>query len=403
MGFSAQFSTIDQVLSNTRQYWQILPFQHLSLPWSENTALVEFLNTLSLSDIEQLDSDDQLLRTTFADYLEPALDCIKPLPLSQTVASSCPDRFKAGIKGRKWAQIELLAALVPRGDHQVLEWCAGKGHLGRLISYQQQRPVLSVEWQSQLCQHGQQLSDKFGVSQSFVQADVLSHNMVPLAKAQQQIVALHTCGQLHLELLKQAQLAKAQDLVIAPCCYHLIASDIYQPVSAIAQASRLSLARHDLNLSMQQTVVATKREKSHRATEVAWRLGFDLLQRSLRGSDQYLPLPSIRQSMLTATFDQFCDWACRKKNIELPADTDFSHFEQAGWQRRLTNARIEIVTHAFRQLLERWLLLDRVLYLQQHGYQVALTNFCEREITPRNAVIIASYQTSNKPLSSLKS
>jgi len=394
MNFSAQFSTIDQVLSQTRQYWQILPFQHLSLPWPENTRLVEFLNSLSLSDIEQLDGDDELLRSTFADYLEPALDCIKPLSMSGAVAEpgACPDRFKAGIKGRKWSQIERLAALVSPSNHQVLEWCAGKGHLGRLISYQQQRAVVSVEWQDHLCQQGQLLSDKFLVNQTFVQADVLQPSTDLVTQPKQQVVALHACGQLHLELLKQAQQTKTQDILLAPCCYHIISTTVYQPLSAVVQASDLALARRDLNLSVQQTVVATEREKKHRAIEVAWRLGFDLLQRSLRDSDQYIPLPSIKQSMLTATFEQFCHWACAKKNIELPADTNFDSFEQAGWQRRLTNGRIEIVTHAFRQLLERWLLLDRVLYLEQHGYQVSLVNFCEREITPRNAVIIASYQ-----------
>jgi Methyltransferase domain len=392
MDYLEQFRTIDQVLTQTRQYWQILPFQYLSLPWHNNSLLTQYLETLSITDIEKLDADDSLLRTTFAPYLNIALDCIEQLAPISAPISQCPDRFKTAIKGRKWAQIERFEALVPLGKNEVLEWCAGKGHLGRLISYHQQRTVTSVEWQQTLCQQGQQLSDNFGVDQSFIQADVLNpdNGTVALVKQEQQLVALHACGDLHVALLKQATLVRSKKLLIAPCCFHLIASQTYQPLSDAAQTSRLTLVKRDLNFSMQKTVVAGQREKQHREIEVAWRLGFDLLQRRLRGSDQYLPLPSIRQSMLTQSFGQFCQWACGKKNITLPKDSDLKTFEDAGWRRRLVNARIELVTHAFRQLLERWLLLDRVIYLQEHGYNVELLNFCQPEITPRNAIIIGS-------------
>lgn len=390
MDYLKQFTAIDRILNQTRQYWQIQPFQLLSLPWHHNVALTKFLDTLSISDIEKLDTDDVLLRTTFGRYLNLDLDCIEPLAQARGPISQCPDRFKAAIKGRKWQQIERFAALVPSGSNEVLEWCAGKGHLGRLISYQQRRPVTSVEWQPTLCRQGQALSDKLRVVQSFIQADVLDSDAGPLVKPDQQLVALHACGDLHVALLKQATLIRSKQLLIAPCCYHLIGQDKYQPLSETGQASGLILAKRDLNLSMQKTVVAGQREKKHREIEVAWRLGFDLLQRSLRGAQQYLPLPSIRQSMLMGTFREFCDWACDKKNLTLADNIELRVFETGGWQRRLVNARIEVVTHAFRQLLERWLLLDRVIYLQEHGYSVELLNFCQDNITPRNAIIIGS-------------
>ena len=389
MDFLQQFKAIDHVLTNTRQYWQILPFQFLTLPWRDNSALNYYLNTLTMEQIETIDSDDQLLRTIFSRYLDTSLDCIAPLTQVNPRITDCPDRFKVAIKGRKWQQIERFEALVPRGNSEVLEWCAGKGHLGRLISFHQQRPVVSIEWQQAQCDQGQKMSDKFELEQSFIQADVLKGQQ-QLIKPDQQLVALHACGDLHVVLLQQAVAVKSKQLLIAPCCYHLIGSTSYQALSFAGQASGLTLNRRDLNLSMQKTVVAGVRDKKHRAIEVAWRLGFDLLQRKLRGIDQYLPLPSVRQSMLMGSFSQFCQWACDKKGLSLDLGLDVASFEQAGWQRRLTNARIEIVTHAFRQLLERWLLLDRVLFLEQQGYEVELANFCDAAITPRNAIIRAT-------------
>ena len=54
--------------------------------------------------------------------------------------------------------------------------------------------------------------------------------------------------------------------------------------------------------------------------------------------------------------------------------------------------RIELVRHVFRRALEIWLVLDRGLYLQQAGYDVSLSEFCEKQLTPRNVLIQATRQ-----------
>jgi len=387
--FAQQFKNIDRLLSLTRQYWQIMPFEHLDLPWSQNQRLREFLQLLSVKEMERLDLDDVALRQKLTIVLGETLDIIEPLPCSEVSLPSVAPWFKAGIKGRKWQQIERFSATIPSRNTPILEWCAGKGHLGRVISYVQQREVVSLEWQQSLCQQGGELASKHKIRQSFVHADVFSSDINNLLSSHQHAVALHACGDLHIQLIKRASRCSTNELSVAPCCYHLIAGDTYQPLSKLAQLSDLHLSKQDLSLSMAQTVVASARERKHRATEVAWRLAFDILQRKLTGVDQYLSLPPIRQSILTGSFEQFCEWACDKKFLIKPALFDYTGLERQGWQRRELNARIEVVTHAFRELLERWLLLDRVLFLEQAGYQVSLSQFCPRQVTPRNAMIYA--------------
>jgi hypothetical protein len=44
----------------------------------------------------------------------------------------------------------------------------------------------------------------------------------------------------------------------------------------------------------------------------------------------------------------------------------------------------------FRRAIEVWLVLDRALYLQQQGYHVSVTTFCEKQLTPRNILILAN-------------
>ncbi len=390
LSFTEQFQQIDSLLRKTRSYWQIRPFEHLQFPWPENSALCHYASGLSSGQIEKLDVDDKRLRQVISPLIGTNLDIIEPLPCLNSLKVDAPTWLKAGIKGRKLQQIESFCALTLDTKSPVLEWCAGKGHLGRLIAFTQQRSVTSVEWQQQLCADGELLSLKHKLNQRFRPGDVLSDEVDGLLQSKQHAIALHACGDLHIALLTKAVLAKTQRITIAPCCYHLIDGQDYQKLSQQAQSSELQLQRSDLSLSMQQTVVAGQRQQRHRATEVAWRLAFDLLQRDIRQQNHYLPLPSIRQSMLVGTFDDFCQWACDKKGLVLVDKSILDHYQQRGWQRRELNSRIELVTHAFRQLLERWLLLDRILFLEQHGYRVNLSEFCAHEITPRNAFIDAT-------------
>ncbi|GAL12265.1 hypothetical protein JCM19233_3257 [Vibrio astriarenae] len=50
---------------------------------------------------------------------------------------------------------------------------------------------------------------------------------------------------------------------------------------------------------------------------------------------------------------------------------------------------LSLLPQIFRRPLERWLVLDRALYLTEKGYEVTVGTFCERQATPRNLIIRA--------------
>lgn len=387
--WSQAFDQIDSLLIKTREYWQISPFEHIDMPWLSNVALQSDLLLLTDDILDELESSDQKVRQYIEPFIGIKLDILENLPVITKPLKSVPSYFKAGIKGRKWSQISSFESMLPVNTSSILEWCAGKGHLGRLIGFQRQLPIISLEWQSNLCQQGNLLAKKHEVQQEFIEADAFSSTVSTLLDPSQHVVALHACGALHTTLLQRSSEQLVSGLTIVPCCYHLIAGQYYEPLSANAKKSKLRLSRQHLSLSMQQTVVAGNREVNHRVIEVAWRLGFDLLQRKIRQQDEYLPLPTIKQSLLSGSFEDFCVWACTIKGLTLNKDTVLNDYEEKGYQRQRINKRIELVTHAFRQLLERWLLLDRVIFMEEQGYDVALFNFCESSITPRNAMIQA--------------
>nr|WP_320125601.1 methyltransferase [uncultured Shewanella sp.] len=446
--YPQRFSQLNQLLEQSAALWQVRAFEANALPWAQAfPQLAEAVWALADAELDGLDAEQSLLVKALSPALSLDLKALgqdwdlslltasiadssafnqktvadKADVTKQSLANNTAPQgglsfdyeahFSAHIKGRKWQQITAFVQHLPQLNLPVLEWCAGKGHLGRLIAKARGADVVSLEWQAPLCEAGQAFADKWQLSQTFICADAFAigaeHRAIatvetpvehpsaanPLTTnpltARQQAVALHACGDLHVRLLSLAAEAGTQALAISPCCYHLIQASDYQPLSNLAQQSSLKLSRHDLQLPLQQSVIANPKQQALRHQEIAWRLGFDALQRQCRQIDEYLPLPSLKQSQLSGSFTDFCLWAAETKAVNLTKKKDFEAWLEIGRQRQQLTRRIDLVAHLFRTVLEQWLILDRACFLQEQGYGVCVGEFCANSVTPRNSLILA--------------
>ncbi|MCH1928948.1 SAM-dependent methyltransferase [Shewanella sp. A25] len=412
------FTKLNQLLEQSTALWQVRAFEAKALPWEGMfPSLAKAVWALDDEKLDALDAKQEDLVETLGpalsedlaalgvnwdlSLLTQTLSDISGAVLSKTDAIDTEGlaHFSAHIKGRKWEQIIAFVQHLPQHDLPVLEWCAGKGHLGRLIAKSRGVDVISLEWQEALCEEGQAFAKKWQLTQQFVCADAFAiepeghhtslHQTANPLRTEQQAVALHACGDLHVRLLQLAAKTNTQALAISPCCYHLIQTEQYQGLSRLAKASALSLSRHDLQLPLQQSVIANPKQQLLRHREIAWRLGFDALQRECRGIDAYLPLPAIKQSQLSDSFEAFCHWAATQKSVSIGNISDFQPWLAIGQHRQQLTRRIDLVAHLFRRVLEQWLILDRCCFLQERGYRVQLGEFCPNSVTPRNALILA--------------
>ena len=394
-----QFQRLDSILSSHRKYWQLRPFSMLDLPWREsNPNLCDWLHEQPQQLHDRIDKDPQKLLaclSPFIENIEEIQDLCK-LPRNIFQQQDTPAWLGNNIPGRKWKQIQAFEQIATQSQLPVLEWCAGKGHLGRLVSFRRQQPVRSLELSSQLCVHGQALADKHRLPIMFINQDALATEASSYLEQDQHAVALHACGDLHLQLIKLASQKGTRNISISPCCYHLIQDEQYIPLSTAAKQSNIKLDHHDLRLPLQETVTAPKRIEQLKQKEVSWRLGFDLLQRNLRDDNQYMNTPNLPKQLLKGHFKDYCLWVGTKKGLEIPHNTDFSYYEQAGYIRYPVIRKIERVRHLYRRPLEIWLTLDRALYLEEQGYKVSISEFCERHLTPRNILIEATNSLSSK-------
>ncbi|MEC6795732.1 methyltransferase [Photobacterium sp. S4TG1] len=386
------FRHLDALLVKNRQFWQFMPFAERDFVWHQNLPFCQWLSGLDDSQLQLLSHDMSALTTALMPWISDAealtqlSNKIKPLTRTQRTV---PQGLDSGIPGRKWQQIIAFNEVLPPLGLPWLEWCAGKGYLGRVLAASHQHSVTSLEWQSQLCIDGELAAKQLGLAINFIHADAFSSESDNAITTHQHAVALHACGDLHVSLLQRVAANKGAAVSISPCCYHLIHQSHYQPMSAIAKTSPLVLSKHDLRLPLQETVTAGNRVKQLRFVEVSFRLGFDLLQREIGQTETYLSVPNVQKALLNQGFEAFCLWAAAKRGVDLPENIDFDKWLRQGEKRFAIIERMELVRQLFRRPLEIWLALDRVCFLEEQGYKVVLGTFCDKPITPRNLLIHA--------------
>lgn len=387
MSLSERQRQLDALLLVFRPLWHPQPFCELRPAWCEQwPALAAELLALSEDQVAHFNDDGNAALGLLARHLPEVAEIAALAELPRLPARAMPalDAFwDREIPGRKRAQIEAFAAAAAVSGQPVLDWCGGKGHLGRLLALAWQVPVHSLDFDAALCDDGRALALRIGVDHAFIHADALAVEGWP--QAGQHGVALHACGELHRRLIREGAAHGASGLDVAPCCYYRGIEAHYRPLSGPLQ---LQLSRDDTRLAVTETVTAKARETRQRDQALAWKLGFDAWRRRV-GDGAYRTFKPVPERWLRAPFAQFMQQMIAREGLPPLPESAAAEFEQAGWRRRREVMGFSIARHAFRRALEIWLALDLAVYLENSGYSVRLGSFCERALTPRNLLVSA--------------
>lgn len=384
-----RFQALEEVLLELQPLWRAQPFKQARPAWCEaHPELTAALLSLSDTELAHLRSDDSYLYQWLSDFIPEFSDLAALLQIEKisSVDEQGGQHLDWAVPGRKWQQITAFSSALQEVSGTAIEWCGGKGHLGRLLASKTQQSVTTLERDANLCEAGQKLSQRAGVKQTFKQVDVFSP-LTPNLR-QHHVVALHACGELHRHLVRKAVAEHSPAIDIAPCCYHLYGEQNYQPFS---ETSSLLLTKDDLRIAVTETVTSKLREVRRRDREMAWKLGFIALLEGLSEEKTYRAIAPIDKHWLNGSFEEFCRQLALRDGLEqyLRGQIAWYDYEAHGWVRQSEVMRLSILRHAVRRVIELWLVLDMALYLESNGYQIRLGTFCATHLTPRNILLSA--------------
>ncbi|WP_227515442.1 methyltransferase [Marinobacter salinus] len=396
--FYNRWQQLNDWLLQHQGFWQPAPFMEAEPEWTlQYPELACMVADWSDAHCNALDDAPAELAKLVSWHL-PALGMYEDLvslpelsrPEAEVEEVTLPEVRAVDMPGRKRLQSGALTAAVQPLRQSVLDWCCGKGHLSRTLAPHCPERVEGYEWNAGLVRDGNRLAARFGDPVSLHCQDVMAENLALPANAHG--VALHACGELHRQLIRRGSQAGMARLSISPCCYHLGGVSRYRPMSvrAAGYPGVLTVSRNDIRLAVRETVTAPARVREQTRRVSQWRLGFDGLQRHLRGCNEYLPVPPHPSRLVHGDFEAFCRWAAEEKQLTVPPDTDFNHWSAFGARRLKQVRRHELLRHIFRRPLELWIVLDYAVFLEEQGYRVRLGEFCARSLTPRNLLIDAT-------------
>ncbi|HNB78937.1 MAG TPA: methyltransferase [Rhodocyclaceae bacterium] len=384
-----RLARLDDLLETHADLWRPQVYKLESPAWCErHPQLVANLLALPDHDVDVLMADHGAL----IDFVARAVPTIRraapliELPPSENHGLPQPGpHAMRDVPGRKAAQIERFAAAVGHCAMPVVEWCAGKGHLGRRLALSYGALVTSLEVDARLCDEGRALARRDGIdTQRFVTGDVSG----PFARGhlrERHAVALHACGDLHRALLEQAVEDGAGAIHLAPCCYHKVAT----PARAVmGDPGFVMLSRNDLRLAVSDAATAAPREIMAARLESAWMLGFRAV---VAGERQSMRLSGHRHAKIPCEggFRNYCEQSASHAGLAIDSDIDWAAAEREAIALEHRVRRLALPRLAFRRVIETRLVFDRARFLEQHGYRVSVSQFCERRLTPRNILIAA--------------
>lgn len=395
-----RFAALSALLTGYRAVWEPRPFASARPAWAvAHPEVARWLLSLDDAAVARLDEGPAgALRgapATLRAWAEAASALVAvPMARGSRPARLEDPRLQWRIPGRKWRQIEAFAAALGDDDGRapIVDWCAGKGHLGRTLAAARGVPVTLVEHDAALGREALELAATAGVDAAFSPVDAHGPGARAALGPETVAVALHACGGLLASLLRAAVDARVPRVHAAPCCYHRAHVDGRgtTPLSAAGRAAGLTLTHSALRLATTDEVVAPGRLRRGRRRENAWRLGLDELLREASGVDAYTPLGTLPPELMKLSFRAFCEEAAALRGLALPAAWDAARAERMGFLRAQEARALGVVRGLFRGPLELWLALDRAFFLVEAGYLVRVERFCARAVTPRNLLISAS-------------
>ncbi len=366
-------------------WWKPRPFiASGALPWVADAPEVErWLMTLGHDDLDAIEAAGCLPASAPAllHTFEAEVQALVAVP---ALASSPVDRATAAhVPGRKRLQIEGLVDNV-QASGPIVDWCGGKGHLGRSLGHRHRQPVTVIEHVAAYADEARALAAKLEVALTFVAADVLDPRVDVHLGPGVLGIGLHACGALGVRLLQAGVARGAASVVLAPCCLH---KDTWRALSVAGARCDPGIDHSALRLATSDEVVAPPRLRTARRRENAWRLGLDHLLREASGHDVYTPLGTLPSELLREPFEVFCRAVAELRGLDLPASWSPQAMEALAHRQALAARALGLVRGAFRRALELWVVFDRATYLEEHGLAVDVATFCARAVSPRNLLI----------------
>lgn len=282
---------------------------------------------------------------------------------------------------------------------KIIDIGGGVGFLAQTLNNQYKHQVISIDMNPVLQntgidRHGKNAKDpsnKVVFKNMKVEAagefrDVLKERVMP--------VGLHTCGKLALDIIRTSANAKVPAIVNFGCCYHTLDKTAeLQNISQFAKDNEpLWMNKFALTLSCRAHKKMDDKDYDLKLKVKLYRYAMHILLHDHYDIRELVTLGNSSPKLYDESFGTYALEQLKRISVQ-PRHTiqELNAFYNNPKLIELILRMLAagLIRNALGRSLELYLLLDRVIYLEEQGYQVSIEEFFVEELSPRNIGITA--------------
>ena len=380
------------------------PLTHYPLEWVDELAAIkdkESCIRLEKKDIAGLVHSDGLKR--FYARLEELSQVEVPPPTAPIPEG--PFTFLYVIP-KKEHEIRKLAPFINQAFQQtksqkIVDIGGGIGLLAQSLANQYDLPVTSLDMDPVLQKTGRERHlknsrlPKNKVDYQNVKVELENAAFRNLLTSETMTIGLHTCGMLAVDHLKVSVKSHTKAMLNMGCCYHKLPDGgSGQNISKFAQElpNKLTLEQFALTLASRAHRKMDEGDFDFKYKVKQFRYALHFLLHDRYGHQAMVNLGNSHPSLYDEPFAVYAMEQFTRMNM-LPnesMDELNTYFADPKLQDLIWRMQAAtLIRNSFGRLLELYLQLDRVIYLEEQGYNSRLIEFFNEEISPRNLGIYA--------------
>ncbi len=408
MDFKSQALEISSFLKIYQSIFEIEVMDHY--PISLENYNQEWVNDLKkLTDLELFDF---LLDTYSNKITSPSfLNFLEETKKLKAILAYCPTPKKledwayTDMKYKKRHEIDIIAPEIKKIflENQIdraIDIGGGVGHLARILAHYYQIPVTSIDLNSEFQKNGSLRLKKHRHPEGakdvqFLNLKIDNESLKSLNKNLERriILGLHSCGSLSSDIILGATYSKDTAIFNFGCCYHKISTPNYAFISNFFNTQiKLNLTRHALTLA----------SRAHRSNEFSEFQKLKHVKRFRQSLHLFLfhkllikDLLDIGEMPIKNYYQEFSSYVISKLNEhhihgefkrneidDFFISDDVCNLNQEMFLRSLIRFKLG-------PLLEKIIVLDRAIFLQENNYTVNIHKYFDEHLSPRNIGIRA--------------
>ncbi len=217
---------------------------------------------------------------------------------------------------------------------------------------------------------------------------------VKLLDSDTMTLGLHTCGNLANDQMKASTHAKAKSVINMGCCYHKLVPET-QNISAFAksQEDKLVMTQFALTLATRAHRKMDETDYDLKEKVKLYRYCIHFLLYDHYDMKELFSLGNSHPTLYDESFGVYAADNLTRNKIPLRHTIEElnAYYNDPARQDLIAKMIVAgLVRNPFGRLLELYLQLDRVIYLEENGYETRLIEIFDEPVSPRNIAIIAN-------------